>query len=316
MANEFLTTEPPEGETAVALGIFDGVHRAHRKILEAASRAGLEPWVFTFAEGGLPERKAGAALLLSPEMKYRLMAGCGIRHCYAPEFASVRGLGGEEFVRRVLGERLRAKKVFVGYDFRFGKDARCGVEDLAALCRENGMELTVIEEMDDMGLPISATRIREAVACGDTRTAFRLAGYPFVIDQPVVCGERLGTAYDLPTINQPIPAGYCVPKFGVYAAAALVGGKLWPAAADVGVKPTVSREGAVMAETHLIGWSGDLYGERVPVFFLSYLREERAFGSEIELFAHIAADASKAEGEAKSWLDTYGEALLALLGEK
>lgn len=316
MRNEFLTTEPPEGETAVALGIFDGVHRAHRKILEAASQTGLEPWVFTFASGQLPERKAGAPLLLSPEMKYRLMAGCGIRHVYAPEYASVHGMSGEEFVREVLKDRLHAKKVFVGYDFRFGRNASCGAAELAALCGENGMELTVIEEMDDMGLPISATRIREAVESGDTRTAFRLAGYPFVIDQPVVSGARLGTVHDLPTINQPIPEGYCVPKFGVYAAAALAGGKFWPAAADVGVKPTVSEKGAVMAETHLIGWNGDLYGQRVPVFFLTYLREERTFDSETELFAHIADDASKAEAEARSWLDTYGEALLALLGEE
>ena len=316
MRNEFLTTEPPEGETAVALGIFDGVHRAHRKILEAASRTELEPWVFTFASGQLPERKAGAPLLLSPEMKYRLMAGCGIRHVYAPEFTSIHGMSGEEFVQEVLKNRLHAKKVFIGYDFRFGKNASCGAEELAALCGENGMELTVIEEMDDMGLQISATRIREAVQSGDTRTAFRLAGYPFVIDQPVVYGERLGTVHDLPTINQPIPEGYCVPKFGVYAAAALAGGKLYAAAADVGVKPTVSEKGTVMAETHLIGWNGDLYGERVPVFFLTYLREEREFGSETELFAHIADDASKAEAEAKSWLDTYGEALLAMLGEK
>ncbi len=315
MRDDFLTAEPPEGETAVALGIFDGVHRAHRKILEAASRTELEPWVFTFAAGQRPERKAGGTLL-SPEMKYRLMAGCGIRHVYAPEFASVHGMSGGEFVREVLKNRLHAKKIFVGYDFRFGKDASCGAPELTALCEENGIELTVVEEMDDMGFPTSATRIREAVANGDTRTAFRLAGYPFVIDQPVVCGERLGTVYDLPTINQPIMEGYCVPKFGVYAAAALVEGKLWPAAADVGVKPTVSNQGAVMAETHLIGWSGDLYGKRVPVFFLTYLREERAFGSETELFAHIAADAVQADGEARSWLDTYGEALLALLGEK
>ncbi len=166
-----------------------------------------------------------------------------------------------------------------------------------------------------MGLPISATRIREAVQGGDTRTAFRLAGYPFVIDQRSYTGSGSAPCTTCPRSSAD-PEGYCVPKFGVYAAAALAGGKLYAAAADVGVKPTVSEKGTVMAETHLIGWNGDLTAERVPVFFLTYLREEREFGSETELFAHIADDASKAEAEAKSWLDTYGEALLAMLGEK
>ena len=93
---EFITTEFPENSTAVALGVFDGVHRGHREVLRhAVGSEGLEPWVFTFSEKSLPTGKMGARRLEPPEIKFSIMKACGIRHVFAPDFGEVKGLSGE-----------------------------------------------------------------------------------------------------------------------------------------------------------------------------------------------------------------------------
>ena len=161
--------------------------------------------------------------------------------------------GGEEFVRKVLVEHLKCRKVVCGTDFRFGERAACGAEDMKRLCAEFGMECAVIEKLYDGGEAISSTRIREAAAKGDMQTVERLCGYPFCIENTVVAGEHLGREYGLPTINQGFGGGYVIPKYGVYVSAAYVDGKFYPAVTNVGVKPTVSDEKKPGAETNIIG---------------------------------------------------------------
>ncbi len=315
MPEEFLTNEPAQRPTAVALGVFDGVHIGHRAVLREAVNSGdLEPWVFTFAEESIPKAKKGAVRLEPPCIKFNIMKKCGIAHVYAPDFSEVQSLSGEEFVRRVLVEHLRCRKVVCGTDFRFGERAACNADDMKRLCEEYGMECAVIEKLYDGGEAISSTRIRAAAAEGDMETVRRLCGYPFCIENTVVAGEHLGREYGLPTINQGFGGGYVIPKYGVYVSAAYVDGKFYPAVTNVGVKPTVSEENAPGAETNLIGFAGNLYGKKVFVFLLYFVRPEMKFESREALFARIAFDRDNAKSAAESWISSSGAKTAELMG--
>ncbi len=315
MQKDFVTNELPEKETAVALGVFDGVHRGHRAVLkEAAFGGGLEPWVFTFSERSMPTGKKGAKRLEPPQLKFSIMKQCGIAHVYAPDFDSVKDLSGEDFVRDILVRRLKCKKVVCGTDFRFGSKAACGAQQMRELCQKYGIECCFVDKIFDGGAVVSSTRIRAAAERGDMETVFRLAGYPFCIEKEIVGGRRLGRKFDLPTMNQVFDEGYVIPRFGVYVSAAYIDGVLYPAVTNVGVKPTVSTEKLPGAETNVIGFSGDLYGKNVFVFLLNFVRDEMVFQSRDELFARIAYDRANAEAGANRWIKEYGQATIEILG--
>ena len=312
---EFITTEFPEKDTAVALGVFDGVHRGHREVLRhAVGSEGLEPWVFTFSEKSLPTGKMGARRLEPPEIKFSIMKACGIRHVYAPDFAEVKGLSGEEFVRDILCGKLRCKKVVCGTDYRFGFKASCGTKEMAEFCEKYGMEYCFVEKIFDKGEAISSTRIRAAAEEADMKEVELLAGYPFCVETEIVSGNKLGREFGLPTINQPFASDYIIPKFGVYVSAAYIDGKFYPAVTNVGVKPTVSDENIPAAETHIIGWDSELYGKKIPVFLIDFVREEMVFKNREELFARIAIDRENAKSLAEKWILEKGEETEKLLG--
>ena len=315
MQSDFVTAKIPERPTAVALGVFDGVHRGHRAVLkEAVSSGELEPWVFTFSEKSMPTGKSGAKRLEPPRLKYGIMKKCGIAHVYAPDFAEMKDLSGEEFFRKVLIEHLRCKKVVCGTDFRFGSRASCGAKEMTEFCEKYGIECRLIEKVFDGGEEISSTRIRAAAERGDMAEVSRLAGYPFCIEKEIVGGKHLGREFDLPTMNQHFDEGYIIPKFGVYVSAAYIDGKYYPAVTNVGVKPTVSDGKVPGAETNVIGLSEDLYGKTVLVFLLGFVREEMVFDSREALFERIAFDRANAEAGAAQWIRDHGAETVEILG--
>ena len=141
-----------------------------------------------------------------------------------------------------------------------------------------------------------------------------LAGYPFCVETEIVSGNKLGREFGLPTINQPFEESYIIPKFGVYVSAVYIDGKFYPAVTNVGVKPTVSDENIPAAETHIIGWDSEVYGKKLPVFLIDFVREEMVFKSREELFERIALDRKNAESVALCWISEKGEETEKLLG--
>jgi len=288
----------PLQNTAVALGVFDGIHLGHMAVLRLAvdeARArGLAPCVFTFALADPPPAfKPGAAQLTTPSLMARLFHQLGMAYAIALPFDAVRGKSGEEFIREVLKNHLGARFVCCGYNFSFGKNRGSHAEDLAALASGLGMDSAVAPEVDLGGEPVSSTRIRREISCGNIPEANALLGRPFSIDFPVVDGNRIGRTLGTPTINQPFPPSFALPRFGVYATIAQVDGAYYSGVTNVGTKPTVGRN-APLAETYIQGFSGDLYGKRVEVAFLEFIRPERKFASLEELRAHILQDAGQA----------------------
>ncbi len=285
---------PQRRPTAVALGCFDGLHTGHMQVLENALRGrrrGLSPLVFTFASGD--GRLKGGQALMTQFRKEALLERMGFDACCTAAFDSLRHLEPEAFVRDVLLQALQAKEVFCGFNYRFG---RGGAGDAAALCRlcgKYGVQVQVSPPVTQGGAPVSSTRIRQAIAGGDMLLAKALLGRPFSVDFPVAKGNRLGRLLGAPTINQPFPHSFVLPRFGVYGSCVCWEGRRYWGVTNVGVKPTVGA-GAPLAETWIAGFDGDLYGKRVTVELLAFLREERRFESLDALKRQIQLDAKNA----------------------
>jgi len=282
----------------VALGLFDGVHLGHRAVLDTmlacAGSSGLAPLVFTFSIGKhIPDAKHGMTRLMSEDMTFALLEGMGVSHVAAPDFGEFRGLSPAAFVKDVLAGGLGAARVVCGYDYRFGKNASGGADALSRLCGELGVSVEVIPAVAADGAPISSSRVRALIQEGDIHAANNLLGRRFAVDFEVIAGRKLGRTLDWPTINQPFPVDFTVPRYGVYATLTHTHGKIHSSITNVGVKPTVGSD-TVLAETYIRGFDGDLYGGRVKVEFLRFLRPERKFSSLEELRAQIACDAQEA----------------------
>jgi riboflavin kinase/FMN adenylyltransferase len=207
----------------------------------------------------------------------------------------------DEFVRDVLHARLGPEEVFVGYDFRFGHDREGSMRTLTELGPHLGFAVTIVPEVTVGGRDVNSTRIRELLAAGSVEEAAELLGRPYRVRGLVVEGDRRGRTIGFPTVNL-APENEVLPATGVYA------GRLRvlrderaekederPAVVNVGRRPTFKDAAApVLAEAHVIDWSGDLYGRRVELSFLHHLREERRFPDVAALRSQIEADRDEA----------------------
>lgn len=286
----------PDHPRAVALGVFDGLHIGHRAVI--AQAVGVEdavPTVFTFRQPSSTLPKEHAVELLSPEGRAEVLESIGVEELIEADFAQIRDLSPETFVRQILHGRLRARRVCCGFNFHFGKGGAGDADTLAALCRACGIETVTVDPVLVDGEPVSASRIRRAVEQGEVPMAGRLLGRPFTIDFEVVGGQRLGRLLGAPTINQPLPPHFVQPRFGVYASSVIADGRVYHGVTNVGRRPTVSGDDQPpLAETWIPGYSGDLYGQHVPVSLTRFLRPESKFGSLDALQDQILRDEAAA----------------------
>lgn len=291
------TNNVPGSSTAVAMGLFDGLHYGHKTVIKyaadvAESTPGIEPAVFTFDTASVTSKGSGGVeYILSHEMKFELIESLGVKYIYSPDFMNFKDLSGEEFVELVLCGKLNAKFAACGEDFRFGKGAKYGVNELDRLCRKHGISLRVVPPVtESRGIRISSTMIRELIRSGNIEKANLLLGSHFTMKLPVAYGSRLGRTLNFPTINQYLPKRQVMPKFGVYASKTEAMGKIYRSVTNIGVKPTVGSE-APLAETYIIGFDGsDLYGETAKISLISFIRPEIKFDGVDELKAQIARD--------------------------
>lgn len=284
----------PESGAAVSLGFFDGLHRGHLAVLNAmkAKADGLSTAVFTFSTDTLRPASKTNQRLMSDEARDKLLKNFGVDYIIEPEFESIRDMSPEQFAKSFLADKLHAKKVFCGEDFRFGKKAAAGAEDLRVLLAGTA-EVIIVPTLAENNESISTTRIRSLILEGDIAKANELLGRPFAIDFAVEHGRKLGRTLGLPTINQAFPENFTVPKFGVYASFTEVGGIKHASITNVGVKPTVGSS-HVLAETYINDFSGDLYGKRVTVGLVKFIRGEIKFADVKELKAQIDKDSELA----------------------
>ena len=283
--------------TVVALGTFDGCHMGHMAVITSAvmtaKREGLKTVVYTFKS--LPKSKGGEAkAIFTLEEKIKSIKRAGIDYLALEDFESVRNLSGEEFFESVLINELKSISATCGYNYRFGKGATLNAQDLYSLYKEkNGGRVQILDKIEVDNKPVSSTRIRENIALGEVESLFSL-GTCYSVYAPVLEGKQLATKMGLPTINQKIPNEKIVPKKGVYITECEIGEDVYPSITNVGVRPTTDENGEINMETHIIGYNGSLYGSYIRVNFYKFLRDEKKFSTNEELFSEIEKNKQEA----------------------
>lgn len=290
---------PALGDTAVALGSFDGLHIGHKKVIGSAVDAkqkGLLPAVLTFAHNPLADLGGSAGgEILSQEQKIHLLEEFGVEQLYILQFSTIKDYTPEEFVDRVLIQVCRAKEVCCGFNFTFGCGGKGSCRTLEQLCRERGLETKVAGAVLLDGETVSSTRIRGLIANGDVDEAARLLGRPYGYRSAVLHGRKLGRRLGTPTLNQAIPKNFVLPRFGVYVSRVAFGGREYCGVTNVGIKPTLGSP-CVLAETWLPDYFGeDFYGKTVCVDLIKFLRPEKKFDGLDELKAEIHKNGEQAK---------------------
>ncbi len=285
----------PARETAVALGFFDGLHLGHIEVIkQALDHPEYNSVVFTFNDKTTLPKFKERKNIISYDLKTELLSKIGIDYIFAPDFADLRDLWAEEFVDKILIDRLNAKFVACGYDFHFAKGGRSTAEDLAKICKERNIAVTIVPAVKVDGEPVSSTEIRDLITEGDIRQANRLLGYELTYYLEVTEGKQNGRKMGFPTINQSIPTGMVVPKRGVYKSWTQIKGKNFPSITNVGIKPTIALDEGekrdTLMETHIIGFNGNLYHQKVRVVLREYMRPEKRFENMEQLKNQLSED--------------------------
>ncbi len=274
-------SELPSATRAVAIGTFDGVHRGHRAVVEAAKESGLRSCVLTFHPHPREVLGYEVQLLSTFERRIELLAAIGPDDVLAVEFTTeLARLSPEEFVERCLVP-IGASMIFAGEDFRFGK----GRSGDAGLLRDLGFDVHPVPIVEG----VSSSRIRAALRDGAIERAAEMLGRSPEIEGVVVSGDQRGGTLGYPTANLSAPPNLLVPAYGIYAGEAL-GHRI---ALSIGVNPHYGGDERRI-EAFLLDFEGDLYGERLRLEIWQRLREERAFESEEALIAQIAEDVAQA----------------------
>lgn len=279
--------------SAVALGLFDGVHLGHRKVIETAAlyRGRMKITVLTFTmEHHRPRKKSKHKDILSIDSRLKRMEQLPVDRVVVPDFDRIRSLSPAQFVQEILIDKLHAKVVCCGQDYRFGKDAAGNVELLEQLCKPAGVRVIIVPPKMDQKQPVSSTRIRSCLLEGDIPTVNRLLGYPYFVEGEVIYGKQLGRTIRCPTINQALSEQLCLPRFGVYISTTCVDGVEYPSITNIGRKPTIEGERTPLAETHVIGINRFMYGEVLRVSLYKFIRKEEKFNSIAELSHYIQKD--------------------------
>ena len=277
------------------LGFFDGVHRGHRALLNAAREMAGDGYVGIWTFRTLPKAKE---LLTTPDEREALLRQAGADTVHFADFETVHAMDGEAFFRDELCAKLRPAGLVCGFNFRFGYRGGAGADDLARWGREAGIPVRVLPAMESDECVISSTWIRQLVAEGDVERAAQLLTQPYTIRGVVEHGRHLGHTLGFPTVNLRLTPGKVAPKSGIYAARVRFPDgdtmRELPGVCNIGSRPTVNNDtGDVTVETYIIGCSADLYGARIAVSLYRYLRGEIRFPSLDALSRQIGHDAEE-----------------------
>jgi len=290
-----------EIKRAIAFGVFDGVHIGHAALLnkakERAVQTGAKPSVLSFDvhPDTLVFGKDVPLINSTIGREDIVRRYFDIDNVVFIHFNQrVMRMPWQDFIDAIIRE-LNITWVVVGHDFCFGYKGEGTAVKLKAYCEERGIGCDIIAPVTLDGQIVSSTLIRKLIAQGDIEEANRCLGHPHLLSDTVRSGYQLGTKMGTPTINMCFPEGVLVPKHGVYATKVhLEDDSCFTAVTNVGVRPTVGENNAVNVESHLLDYSGNLYGRQARVEFYKYLRGEIKFDSFDELSAQIKRDADSA----------------------
>ena len=296
---EELAGPPPHRNTAVAIGVFDGVHLGHkalfRRTIEEAQQRGLDSTVVTFRNHPLTVLAPSfePSYLMDLGTRLEAIKAVGIDYVVAITFTyEVSQLRATEFVQH-LSKRLNMKALICGQDFALGKGREGDVSTLTRLGSEHGYELVCQDVIREGDLTVSSTAIREALSQGNVDIAMRFMGRPFRLSGPVVVGDKRGRLLGFPTANIEVPPDRAVLADGIYATRALLDNRILDSITYIGSKPTF--EGETRAtEVFIFDFDEDIYGQHLSVDFLALVRSDMRFSGVPELIDQMNQDVKQA----------------------
>ena len=291
--NNFLIHSP----TILTLGTFDGVHKGHQKILKKlnseANKAKLKSIVLTFFPHPRIVLNPRSNLKLINTIKERseLLEKSGIdfliTHPFDKTFSE---LSPEKFVKNILVDKLKIKKILIGYDHKFGKNRTAGIEDLKKFGLKYDFDVIEISAKEQNKVTISSTKIRKSIENGDFNKAKSFLGYRFNIEGLVIKGNAIGRTIGFPTANLDVSEDYkLIPKRGVYLIFSLIENKKVFGMMNIGIKPTLNNDRETI-EVNFFDWEKDLYKKLIKVYVLDFIRDEQKFTSLIKLEEQIKLD--------------------------
>ena len=284
----------------LALGNFDGLHRGHLKIIERVRRGAAEhggtPMAMTFDPHPprVVRHDKAPPLLMTKAQRLEALHRAGIACVAVVRFThELSEWAPDTFVRTVLAEWLRVSEVWVGANFLFGHGRSGNFSLLRTLGQQYGFRADKIDPVRYKDFVVSSTRIRRLVTEARMDEAGALLGHPYYLDGTIVEGRKRGATIGFPTANM-VTENELIPPQGVYATTTAIDGVVHAGVTNIGVRPTFN-ETEPTIETHLLRYSGDLYGRRVRLSFVQRLRDERRFDSVDALRAQIEADQRRAD---------------------
>lgn len=281
--------------TVVTLGKFDGIHLGHQQLIDLVisyKKQGLTAVMFSFLlhPGNLFSDKE-FELIYTEEEKLAKLSRCGIDVLVSYPFTKeTRSMDPEDFIKEILIDRLDAKVIVVGNDFRFGLNRRGDVNLLKEQAEIYDYKVIACEKKTWKKEIISSSAIRKALMEGNMEAVNAMLGQPYTIRGEVVAGRKIGRTLGMPTTNLIPPTVKLLPPCGVYASKTLIDGVYLPGVTNIGYKPTVGEEEYIGVETFIFDYNNDLYGKMIEVELFDYIRPEEKFGSLEELTQKMQED--------------------------
>jgi len=288
----------PVKNAVVTIGTFDGVHIGHQQIIarlkESAAELDGETVILTFFPHPrmiLHPEDQNLKLITTIQEKTTLLENLGVDHLIITPFTrDFSNLSADEYIKQILVEKIGIRKIIIGYDHRFGKNREGSVADLNRLASVYHFEVEVIPEQDIREVAVSSTKIREAVLSGNVATAQEFLGHPFSLNGKVIRGDQIGRKMGYPTANLFVEEPYkLIPSDGIYAVNVLVKGETFGGMAYIGHRPTVNGMSRNI-EVNIFGFDQEIYGQKIQLEFLAYIRGDQKFNSLEELQAQLGKD--------------------------
>ena len=305
-----LASIDPGRETVLTIGVFDGVHRGHRRLLQRLTElAGTSyaPAVLTFINHPLTVLRPGAEIgcITPPEAKIKLIRDQGIDLVvgldFTPELAQVTA---EEFTS-VLVEEMHMKGLVVGPDSAIGRDRRGDIDFLKQRGEQIGFWVESVEPVVFEGELVKSRRIRSALAEGDVYGGARLMGRKFSLQGTVVAGHRRGRTLGFPTANLDLAPGLALPGDGIYATWAIIDGERFPSATSIGVRPTFDLTERLV-EVFIIDFNADIYGKQMDVEFVTKVRDQETFSGIDALIEQMGRDVDNCRATLRQDVESAG----------
>ena len=281
--------------SAVAIGKFDGIHLGHRQLLGeiiAKKQEGMQAVVFTFNPSpNVLFSKDVEKELTSLEEKRQLFENLGVDVLVEfPLTYETAATEKEVFVKDILVNKLNAKFIVAGSDLSFGKNGEGNSTFLLEESEKYDFSVKIIDKIAYKGEIISSTLVRKAIADGDVKKARFMLGSPYLVQGVVEKGKQLGRTIGFPTVNISPEKEKLLPPNGVYKTEVIVDGRVYEAITNVGCKPTVTDDGRIFVESYLYNFMENIYGKKIEVYFLEFMRMEQKFSSVEELKKQLQTD--------------------------